>query len=353
MSFCIIDCAFCIWFSVELIARIIVQGKAFFCGEGFLLNLFDMALVILQVADEVVHLMHMRTNLGVSLLRNFRIIRFLRILRLTRVLSFMGELRTLMVSIASSIKSLVWVIILLGVLTYSFGIFLTHVVISLRAQHEQTGQAWEGEEELVRWYGSVIRSMLSLFEAISEGVHWAEAMDPLVEYCSPWFAVVFLCYIVFALFALLNVVTGLFVEAAIATATEDKKVVLMQQMCQMFLDCDDDQSGTVSWEEFKEHLDNPQMETYLKELDIDKAEAPMLFRLLDGESSGEIGAEELVGGCLRLHGYAKALELAAFMHEFRQFSKSWVAHAKSVEEALHLNQGGGSLAPLTESAEEG
>merc|ERR1712194_784311 len=103
-----------------------------------------------------------------------------------------------------------------------------------------------------------------------------EVMDPLVEYCSPWFMIVWIIYIVFSLFALLSVVTGLFVEAAIATAQEDQKVVLMQQMCQMFIDCDEDTSGTVSYYEFRHHLDNPQMEKFLRDLDIDKQDAAML-----------------------------------------------------------------------------
>lgn len=294
------------------------------------MNIFDALLVLLQVLDELVQIFQIRKEDGVgSLLRNFRIIRFLRILRLTRVLTFIGELRMLIVSIGSSMKSLVWVVMLLVMLTYSVGIFLTHVVIAKQVQLDG-----ELPEELARSFGSVTRSMLSLFEAVSEGTHWADLMDPLVEHCSPWLRLTFLCYIVFAIFALLNVVTGLFVEAAIATATEDKKIVLMQQMCQMFLECDDDQSGTVSWDEFKEHLDKPQMETYLKELDIDKAEAPMLFFILDDDGTGEVGAEELVNGCLRLQGGAKALELAAFMHEFRQFATKWSAHARLVEEKL-------------------
>mmetsp|Transcript_73883 Transcript_73883/g.161679 ORF Transcript_73883/g.161679 Transcript_73883/m.161679 type:complete len:811 (-) Transcript_73883:245-2677(-) len=333
------DLILCTFFVLELTARICVHGKAFFCGECPFLNLFDLALVITQVMDEVVNLVHVHTNAGVLLLRNLRIVRFLRVLRLTRVLSLVGELRTLLVSIASSLKSLVWVVILMAVITYSFGIFLTHIVITTRMHHLSEGEAeWEGEAELSRWYGSVVISMLSLFEAVSEGIHWAQAMEPLTEYCSPWLTALFLCYIIFAIFALLNVVTGLFVEAAIATASEDKKTVLCQQMCQLFMDCDIDNSGTVSWQEWEEHLRRPEMESYLKELDIDIREAPLLFALLDGDGTGNIDAEELVGGCLRLHGGAKALELAALIHEFRNFSKQWRFHAQRVEEALHVEK---------------
>merc|ERR1712113_900010 len=107
-------------------------------------------------------------------------------------------------------------------------------------------------------------------------------------------------------------------------------------MCQMFVDLDGDGSGTVSWDEFQEHLGDPQMLEYLKGIDLDAHEAQQLFHLLDGDCSGEIDAEELVSGCLRLHGSAKALELAAFMHEFRQFGKRYSVHAQKVERGLTM-----------------
>jgi len=218
-------------------------------------------------------------------------------------------------------------------LTYSFGVVLTQVVVNTTMGEELDHEA---RDELDRLFGSVPNSMLSLFEAMSEGIHWGDVMNPLVEYCSPWLKPIFLCYIVFAMFAILNVVTGLFVEAAIETAAEDKKTTIMQQMCQMFLDLDDDGSGTISKDEFMKHLQKPEMETYLRELDIDTQEGDMLFHLLDLDGSGEIEAEELVGGCLRLHGHAKALELAALMHELRQFSRRFQVHAHHVEGALSL-----------------
>merc|ERR1712113_1067496 len=120
-------------------------------------------------------------------------------------------------------------------------------------------------------------------------------------------------------------------------AETDAKMTLMQQMCQMFIDLDEDGSGTVTWAEFEENLGRPQMQDYLKAIDLDPQEAAKLFSLLDTDESGEIDGEELVSGCLRLHGSAKALELAAFMQEFTEFNRRWTAHAKRVERHLKNN----------------
>merc|ERR1712194_965686 len=128
-------------------------------------------------------------------------------------------------------------------------------------------------EILEQYYGTLDRTMLSLFETISEGIHWGEIMDPLVEECSAWLALVFIIYIFFAIFLLMNVITGMFCTHAMETAEIDRKQTLMQQMCQMFVDLDDDGSGTVTWNEFEEHLANPQMVEYLKIIDLDPHDA--------------------------------------------------------------------------------
>merc|ERR1712187_887005 len=62
--------------------------------------------------------------------------------------------------------------------------------------------------------------------------------------------------------------------------------------------------------------------------------ARALFHLLDVEETGEIDAELIVASCMRLHGHAKAIELAAFMHEYRRSQKAWMAHADHIEKTL-------------------
>merc|ERR1711920_822021 len=108
----------------------------------------------------------------------------------------------------------------------------------------------------------------------------------------------------------------------------------MQHMCQMFVDPDQEGSGMVSQSEFEDSLCRPQMQEYLKAIDLDPQEATKLFSLLDIDETGEIDGEELVSGCLRLHGSAKALELAAFMREFTEFNRRWSSHSKRVERYL-------------------
>merc|ERR1711976_945854 len=108
----------------------------------------------------------------------------------------------------------------------------------------------------------------------------------------------------------MNVVTGVFVDSALKAAEAESRDILLQQMSQLFLDLDEDGSGEISEEEFVGQMQNPQMLTFLRGIDLQIEDAEILFNILDVDGSGEIDAGELVSGCLRLQGNAKAVDLA-------------------------------------------
>lgn len=348
--FGVLDHIFAVVFTFELAMRVAAHGRAFFCGDGRFLNIFDFVIIVAQIAEELSMLFHgLMGPWGGNTLRFLRLFRCIRIFRVTRVLASIGDLRTLLISVSLSMKSLFWVIVMLGALTFTFGVFLTQMVTARMVQYGD--EVPEDTDELRRFYGSVGRSMLSLFQVISEGIHWGEVMEPLVLHCSPWLMVLFLFYITFTLFALLNVVTGLFVEAAINATEEDKKQALATWMCQLFLNFETNEPRGVTWDEFCGHLNTPQMKEYLKVIDLDPEDATQLFLLLDEEGSGVIDAEVLVSACLRLHGNAKALELAAMMQELRMFTKRFQLHADRVEKRLFgAKRGGASKTPTSVGA---
>eukprot|EP00747_Dinoflagellata_sp_TGD_P213732 gnl/TRDRNA2_/TRDRNA2_86653_c0_seq2.p1 gnl/TRDRNA2_/TRDRNA2_86653_c0~~gnl/TRDRNA2_/TRDRNA2_86653_c0_seq2.p1 ORF type:complete len:408 (-),score=50.59 gnl/TRDRNA2_/TRDRNA2_86653_c0_seq2:68-1168(-) len=310
---------FCCVFTIEISIRLKVFGCSFFTSSW---NLLDIAVVGCQVLEVVLRVVMQRFvgwhAVAVNHLTNLRVLRFfrlVRVIRLVRVLRFIRELRALTVSIIDTLRSLLWTLALIAVVTYMFGVFLTEVVTEhkVHLSHEEILH----ERDLLTYYGSLDRAMLKLWEAVSEGVHWSEIMAPLVKYCSPWYAILFVIYMSFTIFALMNVITGVFVESAIRTAEDDTKRVLLYQMRDLFREADPTNSGTIRWEQLEAQLDSPQMQSYLRAIDLDPDEARALFFLLDTFETGEIDADQLIHGCLRLHGSAKAIELAAFIQEFR------------------------------------
>lgn len=314
---------------------------------GWHWNVFDAAMVVFQVTEEVIGFVGYflnqvikKTSSEASVLRMMRIFRLFRVLRLVRLMSVFSELRMFVVSVIDSMKSLFWTILLLLLVMYIAGVCLTQLVTNTKMQHRGQLKDMEG---LHKMYGTLDRSMLTLYQTISEGIHWHVAMKPLVVSCSPWMSLMFCLWIAFCVFALLNVVTGVFVESALRTANEDQKKLLMYQMGQWFSDADADQTGTITWDEFRYHLEDPKMEKFLKIVDLDAQEAWDLFHLLDVSGVGEIPVDDFVNGCVRVTGNAKAIDLVTFMHTYKVTQVKLAEHAGLVEDTLltmerHLKQ---------------
>merc|ERR1719399_1757584 len=109
---------------------------------------------------------------------------------------------------------------------------------------------------------------------------------------------------------MLNLVTGIFVDSAQTNIREDRDLDLVTRVHELFMEADEDHSGVITWEEFKNQLGNPEMVEYFKTIDLDPSEAEHLFDLLDVTGEGKITSEEFVNGCLRMRGPAKAYDVA-------------------------------------------
>merc|ERR1719482_528800 len=131
--------------------------------------------------------------------------------------------------------------------------------------------------------------------------------------------------------AVLNVMTGIFVEGATKAALNDRNTVIQDELSRrksyvndvktIFMEADVDHSGKVSWEEFENHLQDERVRAFFSSLEIDIAEACGLFRLLDVDGNGDITAEEFISGCLRLKGSSKNVDMATLLYENKRICK--------------------------------
>ena len=135
----------------------------------------------------------------------------------------------------------------------------------------------------------------------------------------------FCLYIFFTTFALLNIITGVFVESSIASAQGDREEQIevqmkdddsvLSQLKALFYSTDSDRSGDLSMQEFEEHLRDERVRAHLQALGIDINEAQEIFHLLDLDMSGSITIDEFAFGCMRMRGTAKSVDIATLIYE--------------------------------------
>jgi len=244
-----------------------------------------------------------------SAMRVLRILRLMRIIRFVRIMRLLGELRALVSAVGSSLKALFWTMVLIALLIYIAAVLFTQMVSDYRLYNAEEG---DDQAELRRFFGSIGNATLTLFQAVTGGISWYMITDPLQSHMSAGAAIVFCLYVAFMLFALLNVVTGVFVDTAINKTKEQTDIFMINNVRELFGKCLDRE---MTWVEFNSKLDLPEMMRYFDFLDVDVSDARALFTLIDTDASGSIDCEEFLESCLRLKGPAKALDHQVLMRE--------------------------------------
>lgn len=296
--------------------------------------MFDLLIVLLQQSELVLSFLpepasgNFNGNLSVT--RLARILRLVRVVRIVRFLRLVHELRMLVSSIIASLRALGWTVFLLVILIYCVSLLFTQVVSDHRSSALQTPEV----DALVHYYGSLGRSMLSLFEAVTGGVDWDTLVRPLMVEVSPFLAFVFSMYIAFCLLAMMNVVIGVFVESVLLSTKNDKDHFLVSNAREIFKTLDGGANGEMTLDDFLRKVDTPEMHEFFKGINVDPSEAQSLFDLIDLDGSGSIDAEEFLRACVRLRGPAMALDAAVLVQRVSQVASDLQEQRQCLEAAM-------------------
>merc|ERR1719512_555299 len=93
---------------------------------------------------------------------------------------------------------------------------------------------------------------------------------------------------------------------------------IADNLMELFAELDDDESGTITQEEFTMFLGDTRVAGYMDALKIDTSDAARLFKLLDSDGSDQILIEEFIEGCMKLQGQAKSMDLHSLIYETRR-----------------------------------
>jgi len=331
-----IEISFAAVFAAEFAMRLLIHRSKFFLHQDRWWNCFDAIVILLQLLEEGMLLLRMLKvtsdsgidSSGALSLRVLRVFRLVRIIRIIRVLHLVQELRSLIVSIFSSSRALMWTLLLLFLLIYSLSVCFTQRVADFFLHNSP-----QDSPELERYFGNLFKTMLSLYLAISGGLGWEVLSDCLEKLSIPWVLLLGF-YIGFTILALFNLCTGVFVESASATVKQDKDLTLLKSVQSLFGN-HDGSSSKISWEEFESKMQSTDMQMFFKSIELDSEEAHGIFSLIDVDGCGAISSDDLLHGLLLLRGSAKAVNLAILMREQFSFSQRWREHAQSVELSLN------------------
>lgn len=330
---------FCVFFIVSLVLHAVAERLQFFLSRERFWNIFDIV-VVLTTALESVARWHQFATGSVTDFRAFaskfsalRIVRLLRIVRGTRSIRaslFVREFCIMVYSLTGAIKPLAWSVVLMCVVLLVFGVFLADGAITLYLQHGMDALESHAASDLMRYFDTLSRAVLSLYMAMSGGIDWIEVWQALQVMPSEYGAA-FLAFIAFSILALLNVITAVFVETVMQRSQKDRELLVQQElerkkdfsesMQRVFEELDANGSGTLTLEEFERQLEDENVLTFLSTLELDITQVRTLLTLLDRDQNGEVDIEEFITGCLRLKGGAKSLDMAIL-----QFQVEWILH---------------------------
>lgn len=140
-------------------------------------------------------------------------------------------------------------------------------------------------------------------------------------------ACMLLFYIMFTIFSVLNVITGVFVDSAIQTTNSQRDIQIerelelkdsfLKSLKDFFEALDTDGNGAIHLDEIKIMLQDQTLAAYFAVLGFDEVNAHQIFHLLDDDESGEVSIQEFLDGCAKLKGQARSIDVHAIMHQCR------------------------------------
>eukprot|EP00928_Gymnodinium_smaydae_P037450 TRINITY_DN25994_c0_g1_i1.p1 TRINITY_DN25994_c0_g1~~TRINITY_DN25994_c0_g1_i1.p1 ORF type:complete len:561 (+),score=64.61 TRINITY_DN25994_c0_g1_i1:51-1685(+) len=334
--FAYVQYAFVALFAGELFIHMVAEGLSFFYSSYW--NYLDLLLVATSLIEIIFALVSGGdTDSSVastsSQVENARVFRFLRLARLaqvarvTRMLYYLRPLRTLVFSIALTVRSLLWALVLIAVILFFFGCVFTESVSLYFKSLGEAEPISQHADVLKRCFGSLLQSMRTLFACALGGISWLEIADALEK--SNWFMrIIFETYICFFCLAVLNVLTGTFCQSAIESAMLDKDMLVerlrqnkgfyIDALTKQFSIMDEDQDGAVNILEFEKHFDKGVVKDVYQALGLDSRDAWSLFSALDGDGDHVLDAHEFLEGCIRLRGHASSIEMENLRKELHK-----------------------------------
>jgi len=232
-----------------------------------------------------------------------------------------------------SMKSLLSASLLLIIMGFIFGVLLMEFVSVELHDMEKNPHMYENKYENVEEaklllrndWGSVVVSVYTLYKAISGGLDWGDAAEPLTR-ISPFFGLLFCMYVAIAVFCVLNIITGVFVEntksmlakdeSELIRETVNKRKEFVNQVKAVWCEINPGDEESLDVNSLRARVKDMKIQALFSRLglDLENEDADGLFQLLDFDGSGSLDLDEFANGIQMLHGNARSLDMTKLRH---------------------------------------
>jgi hypothetical protein len=338
---------FTICFLFEVIARLANAGPVlYFMGDALehpsnlhLGNCLDFVIVGARLIGSFL-LANADVDYSViKIVSAFRIIQVFRVALALRMVRNLRELCLVISGMGEMFKTVVWVMLLLVILFWSFGILVTLSIGQSNEQFDYSTSAWSKEE----YFGTVPKSVFSLFQIMTLD-KWSSSLIRPVFDKRPWIFLIIVPFLCVTTLGLLNIIVGVIVETTLTSASKDEEsqakemqkmhARVMESLKQVFDEADTDAGGMLDRGELQMAMKKPHVRDRLKLLDIPVKDLDALFDTLDETGTGEIKTDTFFRGCSRLRGPALACDTHRMSVDFGRYI-SWTDDLVSLSKATN------------------
>lgn len=229
-------------------------------------------------------------------------------------------------SIQASMWVLLWSTALLGAIMIMVGMVINFFLSGWIADGPVDSLVERREVYLL--FGSFTRTMVTMFE-VTMG-NWMPICRQLMR-VTEWYGLVFLLYRLLVSFAVLKVISAIFLCETMKCASLDDDLMIQakerakrkftEKMQLLFRECDTSGDGSVSLDEFVDIMKDSRVQLWLQAMELNIQDPSKFFIMLDVGGDGELNANELITGMGQLKGPCSQLSLATtertFLKEFQ------------------------------------
>lgn len=363
---------FSVFFTAELVLRQVAYGsKHCWCSSHSGWNYLDLLLTFIGWWDIATARITYLDRYNFGSFGSFRMVRLVRICTTMEFMKvpFFRSLRLLLNAMLAATRSSCWLLLLLVFVIYTFSLVFTQARADYINHEDDIGLAYQ--VQLDAYFGSVAKTMYSLYQAITGGVSWIEIADVLTN-VGRSYELVFSGYIFYTFFIFFNVVTGVFCNIASEAAANDqaelvakikednenfvKEVQTLFRELDLAGGSDSSEDGVFTLGELQEFLKDVRVQAAFAHLEMDIDNAEVIFELF-GEG-GKLSLDNFMEACKKLRGGATAIDTQLIIGEcsyLRQTVDELSEGLKAVTAALagqpdHAAHGWSIHPPLSQPA---